>query len=128
MTPEEKRNLDVATNVKRKKHSQELWALDVTDPKRPRRVALPQELRYLHMSEVLRDFPSKRDRAAMAAVFAWLSLNGSCGRRLKRSGHITVAWTVKELMSAAHDVVVYDVKRLDEAEGLVAPKAARGRK
>jgi hypothetical protein len=93
-------------------------AVDVTDSKHPRRIRLPDKLRYLSPENIAKDFPSKRERAAIAAVFSWLGLSGSCGRRLKHRTHIKVGCSSREFvreMSKEHDVVVWDMTTLERA-------------
>lgn len=48
---------------------------------------LRKELRYMSAKNIAKDFPSKRERAAIAAVFEWYSLNSVIARPLKRFGH-----------------------------------------
>jgi hypothetical protein len=48
---------------------------------------LRKELRYMSAENIAKDFPSKRERAAIAAVFEWYSLNSVVARPLKRFGH-----------------------------------------
>jgi hypothetical protein len=42
-----------------------------------------RRLRYMDPANIARDFPSKRERAAIAAVLRWLSLNSTVAWRLK---------------------------------------------
>ena len=93
-------------------------AIDITDPKKPRRVKLPEKLRYMSPENIAKDFPLKRERAAIRAVFSWLSLSGSCGRKLKRRGHVKVGCSAGEFvreMAKEHDVVVWDVSTIERA-------------
>ena len=90
----------------------------LTDPKKPRRVKLPEKLRYMSPENIAKDFPLKRERAAIRAVFSWLSLSGSCGRKLKRRGHVKVGCSAGEFvreMAKEHDVVVWDVSTIERA-------------
>jgi hypothetical protein len=44
-------------------------------------------LRYMSPEHIAKDFRSARERAAIAAVFKWLSLNAITAWPLKRYGH-----------------------------------------
>lgn len=45
------------------------------------------KLRYMSPEHIAEDFPAKREREAIAAVFAWISFNASVARRLKNGHH-----------------------------------------
>jgi len=93
-----------------------------------------RELRYLSPENVARDHRSPEARAAIAAVFSWMDLNG------------IVAWTGKDgriSTNAMHrgrlrhfdadpcDAIVFDAKRWEEAKRVLVrctgdpPKRAR---
>ncbi len=50
-------------------------------------------LRYMNPENVAKDFPSKRERAAIAAVFEWLSYNSLTAWQLKNGTYTVVAMT-----------------------------------
>jgi hypothetical protein len=55
---------------------------------RAERTHLREALRYYSTEGVLKDFPSKRERAAMAALWKWLSLNGVVAWKTKKDPHV----------------------------------------
>jgi hypothetical protein len=47
-----------------------------------------QTLHYLRTAAVLKDFPTKRDKAVMSAMWKWLSLNGLTAWSSKKDPHV----------------------------------------
>jgi hypothetical protein len=87
-----------------------------------------RELRYMSAENVAKDFRSPRERAAIAAIFAWISLNGCCAWELRRPGtYSTVAMSrnVRRDMGTIDAIVLPD-KQYEHARAvLVEPKKPR---
>lgn len=65
-------------------------------------------LRYMNPENVAKDFPSKRERAAIAAVFEWISFNSTTAWRLKNGTYTDVAWSKsvrREIGTSTHLVM-----------------------
>lgn len=97
--------------------------------------AIAKHLRYMHPEDIAEDFPSKKERAAIAAVFTWLSFNSICVRELKRSGHYAANMPrramSKALFASKHCVI--ENAAVDKAEKTLgidklSDKSARLRK
>jgi len=80
-----------------------------------------EHLKYLLSEDLVRDFKSKKERAAIAAVFKWLSLNAIVAWKLKKSGQYTTlamsrhTWKVIE----KYDAFVLSRDTVDKAEKLL---------
>ena len=77
-----------------------------------------RRLRYLDPANVLADFPSRRERAAIAAVFEWLGLNSTVAWRNK-NGTYTNYVSAREFGSIA--------RSLDKTEAIVVDEATYDR-
>jgi hypothetical protein len=91
------------------------------DPKHLART--DRELRYMDPKNIAKDFPSTRERTAIAAVFEWISLNGVCAWKLKR-GYTTDAISGRH--ESPYQGVLLEVDDLKRAERLLLrPKKSR---
>lgn len=90
---------------------------------KPKRVKLPEEMRYMAPEHIAEDFRSKPERAAIAAVFAWLSLNSMCAWPLKAgrtSNHTSNASGRRRLVrSDPHQAIILTVEQLERAEKIL---------
>jgi hypothetical protein len=80
-----------------------------------------RNLRYMHPEDIAKDFKSPKERAAIEAVFRWLSLNACTAWSLKRNGSYS---TVARSSRVRRDIgtwtaIVLDKTRLDKAEALL---------
>lgn len=94
--------------------------------------SLDHELRYISPENVAKDFSAPRERAAIAAVFRWLSLNGICAWEGKRPGTYS---TLYRTPLEKNDAIVlsheqYEHARLifDASTVLVKPTKPRARR
>jgi hypothetical protein len=80
-------------------------------------------LRYYAWPNVLKAFPKKRERQAIAATLEWLGLNSVCAWRGKDGRYSTTARTktMKRLLGT-YDACVIDRGKLDEAEALMVKR------
>jgi hypothetical protein len=84
-------------------------------------------LRYRAPENIFEDFTQPEQRAAIAAVFQWLGLNGFTAWALKQHGQFT---TIARSKSVRRDVgawtaVVISRDSLERAEALLDPKNAK---
>ncbi len=80
---------------------------------------LKKRLRYMNAKLLARDFKSPAERAAIRAVFKWLSLNGTCAWPVGKHGHLTQnALNHRGKLRDGHTGVVVDRVTLDDAEKL----------
>lgn len=84
----------------------------------------PAALRYMAPENVLTDFTSERERAAIAAVFKWLSLNSAIAWRNKRGNYTTdagskIRWSLKNgRLCKRHDAIVMSEEMYERARCL----------
>jgi len=78
---------------------------------------------YMQAENIAKDFPGKREREAIAAVFKWLSFHMVVARPLKRSGtyatHMPLRKMSDTLKESTHRVI--DRADIDKAEKLLCP-------
>ena len=88
-------------------------------------------LRYMNPENVAKDFPSKRERAAIAAVFEWLSYNCTTAWRLKNGTVTDVAMSKsvrREIGTSTHLVMSNETyERAREVLGASELRAERVR-
>ncbi len=84
-----------------------------------------ERLKYISPEEVAKDFRSPRERAAIAAVFKWLSLNGLCAWRLKNGQYSTTAMSKTVRRDGPHEGVLLDTEALRRAEKVLLPPKPR---
>jgi len=82
---------------------------------------LRKRLRYMSPEHIAEDFPDAQSRAAIAAVFKWLSLNATCAWRLKNGTYTNVAMskTVHRELGTS-DALILDEERYERARKLLA--------
>jgi hypothetical protein len=83
-----------------------------------------KRLRYMNPEHIANDFPGKKERAAIAAVFKWLSLNAVCARALKHGRYATHWSSIQRRGKWIDDAIVLDRKALDRAEKLLVAESA----
>ena len=86
-----------------------------------KKIDLKEHLKYISPEEVAKDFRSPRERAAIAAVFKWLSLNGLCAWRLKNGQYSTKAMSKTVRRDGPHEGVLLDTGALRRAEKVLFP-------
>ena len=80
-------------------------------------------LRYLNPEDLAKEFRSPSERAAIAAVFKWLSFNHICARSLKRQGHYAVNMRLRKGdMFAEPSAYVIEREQLKRAETVLGIK------
>jgi hypothetical protein len=87
---------------------------------------IAKELRYMRPENIAKDFKSPRERAAIAAVFKWLSLNASTAWELKRPNVYTtvaVSGSVNRTLTP-YQACVIEKKAVDKAERLLVPETS----
>ena len=83
--------------------------------------SISQQLHYMDPANIAKDFPSKRERAAIVAVFQWLALNAVCVRSLK-NGHYSPFVLLRKGkldFDTTFNAVVLHSKALAQAEALL---------
>jgi hypothetical protein len=81
-----------------------------------------RRFRYMSPEHIAEDFKSPRERAAIRAVFRWLSLNGLCAWELKRRNVYTTAAMFKRVRrDGPYQAVVVPVEAIRRAEALLNP-------
>lgn len=88
-------------------------------------VMMRERLKYISPEEVAKDFRSPRERAAIAAVFKWLSLNSLCAWRLKNGQYSTTARSKTVRRDGPYDGVLLDTEALMRAEKVLLPPKPR---
>ena len=83
-------------------------------------------LRYMNPENVAKDFPSKRERAAIAAVFEWLSYNSLTAWQLKNGTYTVVAMSksVRRAIGSSTHLVMTD-KDYQRAQDILGAREAR---
>jgi hypothetical protein len=79
----------------------------------------PNELRYLNPENIAKDFPTKRDRAAIEAVFKWLSFTAICAWPIRGRGNYTTTVSAKDAVrcfseSSACVIQSADIERAEK--------------
>jgi hypothetical protein len=84
-----------------------------------------EALRYMVPEHIAEEFRQPRERAAIAAVFRWLALNGVCAWSLKRHGHYaTVAMSARVRRKiGTSDAIVLSDEAYEKARRLLCPDA-----
>ena len=77
---------------------------------------LKERLRYMNPKNIARDFKLEGERAAIKAVFQWLSLNGTCAMET-RSGHYKTHLSVKDWNKYVH--VLINSEAYEEAKKIL---------
>jgi hypothetical protein len=80
-----------------------------------------ERLRYMDIKAVEADFKKPEERAAIAAVFKWLSLNALCAWQMKDHCHYSVIGSSKSIKrdwAKPYDALVLDEKRYEAARKL----------
>jgi hypothetical protein len=78
-----------------------------------------KRLRYMNIENVAKDFKSKKERAAIAAMLRWFDLNGIVAWEMKRPGHYTLSASRKRGFWTPHQAVVVPVKSYNAATKLL---------
>jgi hypothetical protein len=89
-----------------------------------------EELRYYSSENVLKDFPSKRERAAMAAMWRWLSMHGIVAWNKGNGGQVfdTAAWVKgRSRLFGTSDAVVFREKEWRAGEAAFDPERVKER-
>jgi hypothetical protein len=88
---------------------------------------LRKRFRYVNFENLAKDFTSKQERAAIEAVFKWLSFSGVVAWRLKSPSHYSTLARGKSLRRGINtwDAIIVDRELFDKAEALLSPKIGR---
>lgn len=83
-----------------------------------------RRLRYMSPENIAADFHSERERAAIAAVFKWLSLNGICAWELKRPGTYSTTAMSKTVRRdfGTSNAIVLENERYEHAKAVLGLK------
>ena len=84
---------------------------------------IERQLRYMNPENIAKDFPSERERAAISAIFEWISLSTVVARRLKVRGHYATCG----LKNLTYDTLILDTQILERAEKILLKKKPRKR-
>ena len=97
--------------------------VSLTKPSRRDLQEASRRLRYMDPAAVAKDFPGEGERAAIAAVFEWLSLNSTVAWRLKNGTYtnVAVSKSVRRPIGTS-DAIIMDEATYDRARRLLVPE------
>ncbi len=83
---------------------------------------LAKRLRYMDPKNIAKDFKSARERAAVRAVFEWLSLNAICAWSTKPAGTYSTTFMSKEIRRGLGtiDAIVLPEDQYEKARKVLA--------